>query len=380
MERATNKILSNKDFVDFLHSNFLYTNGPSLFKILDQAIKKHATAPQRLKYHTEKYLRETLTSLLERFELYSPPLPPSTPPSTPIVYSYLLAFHIRQVTRLPIRTPSEAFWIRTRRKLDAFLDTFRKLPVQQQNMHNSEENFHFGTTYGTDYLLWNFNGFFSVTLGPTFIRYCGTNLNRFLFKQPSIKTLDLIFDCAYTPRGKKDRDKVRLYGSQIFFFKFFSYISFFCLHFYNLYRFYLSLVSFFSVLILVYFIQIKDRAYQDRFYEVIGGWQLAVFNISNHRDNGHPMLEFTFRYNMQPSNDKWGLSLILQRMGNVVLFLQLVSPGHAVRTLDPMAWLEEVSPYLYFWNIRGGIDQDAFTYNRHHQQPSTDVIPYVSLL
>ncbi|PKY38134.1 hypothetical protein RhiirA4_451075 [Rhizophagus irregularis] len=84
MERATNEILSNKDFVDFLHSNFLYTNGPSLFKILDQAIKKHATAPQRLKHHTEKYLRETLTSLLERFELYSPPLPPSTPPSKPI--------------------------------------------------------------------------------------------------------------------------------------------------------------------------------------------------------------------------------------------------------------------------------------------------------
>ncbi|CAB4412977.1 unnamed protein product [Rhizophagus irregularis] len=214
MERATNKILSNKDFVDFLHSNFLYTNGPSLFKILDQAIKKHATAPQRLKHYTEKYLRETLTSLLERFELYSPPLPPSTPPSTPIVYSYPPAFPIRQVTRLPIRTPSEVFWIRTRRKLDTFLDTFRKLPVQQQKMHNSEENFHFGIIYRTDYLLRNFNSFF------------------------------------------------------------------------------------------VYFIQIKDRAYQDRFYEVIGGWQLAVFNNSNRRDNGHPMLEFTFKYNMQLSNDK----------------------------------------------------------------------------
>ncbi|CAB4445922.1 unnamed protein product [Rhizophagus irregularis] len=204
----TNEILSNKDFVDFLHSNFLYTNGPSLFKILDQAIKKHATAPQRLKHHTEKYLQETLTSLLKRFELYSPPLPPSTPPSKPIVYSYPPAFPIRQVTRLPIRAPSDAFWIRTRRKLDAFLDTFRKLPVQQQNMHNSKENFHFGIIYGTDYLLRNFNGFFGITLGPTFIRYCGTNLNQFLFKQPSIKTLDLIFDCAYTPRGKKDRDKV----------------------------------------------------------------------------------------------------------------------------------------------------------------------------
>ncbi|CAB4425495.1 unnamed protein product [Rhizophagus irregularis] len=293
MERATNEILSNKDFVDFLHSNFLYTNGPSLFKILDQAIKKHATAPQRLKHHTEKYLWETLTSLLERFELYSPPLPPSTPPSKPIVYSYPPAFPIRQVTRLPIRTPSKAFWIRTRQKLDAFLDTFRKLPVQQQNMHNLEENFHFRIIYGTDYLLRNFNGFFSITLGPTFIRYCGTNLNR-----------------------------------------------------------------------LVHFIQITDRAYQDRFYEVIGGWQLAVFNNSNRRDNGHPMLEFTFKYNIQLSNDKWGLSLIFQRMGNVLLFLQLVSPGHAVRTLDPMAWLEEVSPYLYSWNIHGGIDQDAITYNR----------------
>ncbi|CAB4440846.1 unnamed protein product [Rhizophagus irregularis] len=90
MKRATNEILSNKDFVDFLHSNFLYTNGPSLFKILDQAIKKHATAPQRLKHHTEKYFRETLTSLLERFKLYSPPLPPSTPPSMPITHRRFL--------------------------------------------------------------------------------------------------------------------------------------------------------------------------------------------------------------------------------------------------------------------------------------------------
>ncbi|CAB4432165.1 unnamed protein product [Rhizophagus irregularis] len=168
MERVTNELLSNQDFVDFLHSSFLYTNEPSLFKILDQAIKKHVMTPQRLKHHTEKYLQKTLTSLLERFELYSP-LPPSTPPSTPIIYSYPPAFPIRQVTRLPIRTPSEAFWIRTRRKLDAFLDTFRKLPVQQQNMHNSEENFHFGITYGTDYLLRNFNSFFGVTFSPTFI-------------------------------------------------------------------------------------------------------------------------------------------------------------------------------------------------------------------
>jgi hypothetical protein len=200
MERATNEFLSNKDFVDFLHSNFLYTNGPSLFKILDQAIKKHASAPQRLRHHTENYLRETLTSLLERFELYSP-LPPSTPPLKPNVYSLPPAFPIRRITRLPIRTPSEAFWIRTRRKLDAFLNTFRNLPVQQQIMHNSEENFHFGITYGTDYLLRNFNGFFGITLGLTFIRFCGTNRNRFLFKQPLIKTLDLIFDCAYTPQG-----------------------------------------------------------------------------------------------------------------------------------------------------------------------------------
>ncbi|CAB4420617.1 unnamed protein product [Rhizophagus irregularis] len=101
MERATNELLSNKDFVDFLHNNFLYTNRPSLFKILNQAIKKHATAPQRLKHHTEKYLQETLTSLLERFELYTPPLPPSLPFSVYIVYSLPPAFPIRQVTRLP---------------------------------------------------------------------------------------------------------------------------------------------------------------------------------------------------------------------------------------------------------------------------------------
>ncbi|GET64693.1 hypothetical protein RIR_jg7607.t1 [Rhizophagus irregularis DAOM 181602=DAOM 197198] len=91
MERATNKLLNNKDFVDFIHNNFLYINRPSLFKILDQAIKKH-----------------TLTSLLERFKLYTP-LPLSTPSSTHIIYSYPPVFPIRQVTRLPIRTLSEEF-------------------------------------------------------------------------------------------------------------------------------------------------------------------------------------------------------------------------------------------------------------------------------
>ncbi|CAG8769508.1 437_t:CDS:2, partial [Rhizophagus irregularis] len=105
---ATNELLNNKDFVDFLHNNFLYTNRPSFFKILKQAIKKHETAPQRLKHHTQDYLWETLTSLLERYDLYTP-LPFSTPSSTPIVYKYPLAFPIHQVTRLPIRSPSNEF-------------------------------------------------------------------------------------------------------------------------------------------------------------------------------------------------------------------------------------------------------------------------------
>uniref|UniRef100_U9SIB2 Uncharacterized protein n=1 Tax=Rhizophagus irregularis (strain DAOM 181602 / DAOM 197198 / MUCL 43194) TaxID=747089 RepID=U9SIB2_RHIID len=105
---ATNELLNNKDFVDFLHNNFLYTNRPSFFKILEQAIKKHETAPQQLKHHTQDYLWETLTSLLERYDLYTP-LPFSTPSSTPIVYKYPLAFPIHQVTRLPIRSPSNEF-------------------------------------------------------------------------------------------------------------------------------------------------------------------------------------------------------------------------------------------------------------------------------
>ncbi|CAB4417453.1 unnamed protein product [Rhizophagus irregularis] len=108
MERATNELLNNKDFVDFLHNNFLYTNGPSFFKILKQAIKKYETAPQRLKHHTQDYLWETLISLLERYEQHIP-IPFSTPPSTPIVYTHPLAFPIRQVTRLLIRIPSNEF-------------------------------------------------------------------------------------------------------------------------------------------------------------------------------------------------------------------------------------------------------------------------------
>ncbi|CAB4409628.1 unnamed protein product [Rhizophagus irregularis] len=174
MKRATYELLNNKDFVDFLHNNFLYTNRPSFFKILEQAIKKHETAPQRLKHHTQAYLWETLTSLLERYEQLLP-LPSPLPPSKPIVYNHPLAFSIRQVTRLPIRTPTNKFWIRSRHKLDAFLDTFRKLPAQQQHLCNSEEIFHFGITHGTDNLFRNFNSFFGITLGPIFFRYCGTN-------------------------------------------------------------------------------------------------------------------------------------------------------------------------------------------------------------
>ncbi|CAB4410978.1 unnamed protein product [Rhizophagus irregularis] len=214
MERVTNELLNNKDFVDFLHNNFLYTNGPFFFKILKQAIKKHETASQQLKHHTQDYLWETLTSLFKRYDQYTT-LPSSTLPLTPIVYNHPLAFPIRQVIRLPIRTPSNEFWIRSRHKLDAFLDTFCNLPAHLQiTTNDSEDNFHFRKTYGMDNLFWNINDFFSVTLSSYFYRYCRTNRIWFLFKQPSIKALDLIFNCAYT---KKDRDKNRLYESQIYF-------------------------------------------------------------------------------------------------------------------------------------------------------------------
>ncbi|CAG8711786.1 7848_t:CDS:1, partial [Rhizophagus irregularis] len=53
---------------------------------------------------TKDYLWKTFTSLLKRFEYDS--LKPSSPP---IVYSLPLAFPIRQVTRLPIRIPSDNF-------------------------------------------------------------------------------------------------------------------------------------------------------------------------------------------------------------------------------------------------------------------------------
>ncbi|CAB4429115.1 unnamed protein product [Rhizophagus irregularis] len=284
MERVTNELLNNKDFVDFLHNNFLYTNGPSFFKILEQAIKKHETAPQRLKHHTQDYLRETLTSLLERYDQYTP-LPSSTPPSTPIVYKHPPAFPIRQVTRLPIRKLSNEFWIRSRHKLDAFLDTFRNLPAHLQiTTNDSEDNFHFGITHGTDNLFWHLNGFFGVTLSPTFIRYCGTNRLWFLFKQPSIKDLDLIFDCAYTPRSKKDRDKVQYYGAR--------------------YVFSIS-ISFRFYLIILYL----DRAYYDGFSGVNMEWQLAVFN-NLCCDHEYPMLESNLYYTEHLSYSKWGLTIV----------------------------------------------------------------------
>jgi hypothetical protein len=138
------------------------------------AIMKYETASQQLKHHTQDYLQETLISLLKWYEQHTP-LPSSTPPSTPVVYSHPLMFLIRQVTRLLIRTPSNEFWIRLHYKLDIFLDTFRNLPAQLQIILNSEDNFHFGTIYRTDNLLWNINGFFSVTLSLTFFWYCRTN-------------------------------------------------------------------------------------------------------------------------------------------------------------------------------------------------------------
>ncbi|CAB4436475.1 unnamed protein product [Rhizophagus irregularis] len=303
MERATNDLLNNETFVDFLHNNSLYTNGPSFFKILEQAIKKHKTAPQRLKHHTQAYLWETLTSLLERYK-QQPPLPSPLPPSKLIVYTHPLAFPIRQVTRLPIRIPNKEFWIRSRHKLDAFLDTFRKLPAQQQHLCNSEEIFHFRITHGTDNLFWNFNGFFGITLGPTFFRYCETNRLWFLFKQPSIKDLDLIFDCAYTPRRKKDRDKVRYYGTQISFYNFSLYFFF-----YNILILY---KRFFNFSISYSFILLNlnlDRAYYGWLYGVITGWQLTVFN-NICCDLGYLMLEFISYYNKPLSISKWSLTIV----------------------------------------------------------------------
>lgn len=67
-------------------------------------------------------------------------------------------------------------------------------------------------------------GILMAFLVSFFFRDCRTNRLRFLFKQPSIKVLDLIFDCAYTPQRKKDKDKYWCYRVQIFlFFLSFSY-------------------------------------------------------------------------------------------------------------------------------------------------------------
>ncbi|CAB4440612.1 unnamed protein product [Rhizophagus irregularis] len=123
MERVYDDSLITEDFVNYLQQNYLYSNGLTLFDILDKAIKKYATALQHLKHYAKNYLWETFTSLLERFQRDFT-TPPSTPSSKPIVYSYKPAFPIRQVTRLPIRTPSDDFWNKSRKLLDAFLDTY----------------------------------------------------------------------------------------------------------------------------------------------------------------------------------------------------------------------------------------------------------------
>ncbi|CAB4425652.1 unnamed protein product [Rhizophagus irregularis] len=159
MERVYNESLITEDFITFLQQNHLYTNGLTFFKILEDAITKHATVSQRLKHLTKDYLQKTFTSLFERFEHDSPKLS-----SPPIVYSLPPAFLIHQVIRLLIRTPSDAFWIKTCLKLDAFLNVFWKLPAAQQQILDTEDNFHFGLNLTeTDNYFWIYDGFFGVT-------------------------------------------------------------------------------------------------------------------------------------------------------------------------------------------------------------------------
>lgn len=116
-----------------------------------------------------------------------------------------------------------------------------------------EDNIYFGSTYEMDNLLWNFNSFFSITLGLTFFRYCGTNWLWFLFKQPLIKALNLIFNYAYISWKKKDRDKNRYHRAQIFFLALFFSFSFFCFLISSniLFRFSISVSFYFNVLNLI---------------------------------------------------------------------------------------------------------------------------------
>ncbi|CAB4420966.1 unnamed protein product [Rhizophagus irregularis] len=158
MKRVYDESLITEDFIIFLQQNHLYANGLTLFKILEDAITKHATAPQRLKHLTKDYLWKTFTSLFERFKHDSP-----KPSSPPIVYFLLPIFSIRQVTRLLIRTPSDAFWIKTRLKLDAFLNVFQNLLAAQQQILDTENNFHFELNLME--MVWIYDGFFGVTFG-----------------------------------------------------------------------------------------------------------------------------------------------------------------------------------------------------------------------
>ncbi|CAB4436165.1 unnamed protein product [Rhizophagus irregularis] len=167
--RTPNELFLDEKFIQYTKRNTLYNGGPTYFDILDKAQEKYEKAALHLRKPYRRYFYKVLSDTLELYRLAL-----SAPTNDIIFFFFLKPFPKTKRIKLIRKLPNKQFWTHLLLLLDAFLDTFRNLPIQLRITTNMEESFHIRQYPISDTHFGNFFGTNGYLTGRTLCYSCGT--------------------------------------------------------------------------------------------------------------------------------------------------------------------------------------------------------------
>jgi hypothetical protein len=195
------KALALDDFLLFLCSRKIYTNGPTYFEYLSLWITKARTGPS---HHTQDYFRRALRLFDQYFHEFSSLLPSQLPSfrfSIPPLFfkrDVYVGWPYMKTKRQQQKTPTTK---KSDLDLDAFLHSVTHLPIKDTNKHFI---FNLGDTNDVMFSLNDFLDFNPINnyFKSRVLSCTNGTIQDIIFKFRTGLNMRLIFDCFYTPRKK----------------------------------------------------------------------------------------------------------------------------------------------------------------------------------
>jgi hypothetical protein len=196
------EVLALDDFLLFLSSRKIYTNGPTYFEYLSLWITKASTGPS---HHKQDYQRRTLRLFDQYYQEFSSLLPSQLPsfcfsipplfPKRDVYVGWPYMETKRQQQKTPITKKSNL-------NLDAFLHSVTCLPLKNINKHFI---FNLGDTTDAMFSLIDFLDFNPINNHHKSRVFFCTNgtIQDIIFKFRTRTNMRLIFDSFYAPRKKR---------------------------------------------------------------------------------------------------------------------------------------------------------------------------------